>query len=111
MTRDIDSIGGDERFKDMVWEILQLHARKQADYGTDVDPFANVRASADFGIPAWIGVGIRMQDKMKRLQTMSKKGLLHNESLLDSFMDLAVYGAIGAVLVKELDDGQSPSAS
>lgn len=101
--RDIDTLGGDPRFKDMMWDILLLHARKQADYGTDEDPFANVRASQDFGIPAWIGVAIRMQDKMRRLMTMARKGTLTNESLLDSFQDLSVYGGIGAVLVKEGD--------
>ncbi len=105
--RNIDDIEGDDRFKDMIWEILLLHARKQKDYGTSEDPFANVRAATDFGVPAWIGVAIRMNDKMRRLMSMARKGKLNNESLLDSFQDLSVYGAIGAVLVNESQKDQS----
>ncbi len=35
-----------ERFHTTVAELAHLHDRKQADYGRDSDPFANVRAAA-----------------------------------------------------------------
>lgn len=99
--RDIDTLAGDPRFKDLVWEALELHARKQSDYGQDDDPLANVRASEGFGIPAWVGCAIRANDKMRRLMTFAKKGELANESVRDSMLDLAVYAFIMAVLYDE----------
>lgn len=78
-----------------------MHDQKQADYGTDIDPFANVRASERFGIPAWVGAILRGNDKMARLQTFIRKGELKNESVEDSLKDLAVYAIIGLVLFEE----------
>lgn len=101
-----------ERKHDNSWQFVAvldkleaLHRQKQNDYGTNVDPYANVRASEAFGLPAWIGVAIRMQDKMKRLQTASTQHIqtgevhLSNETLEDTFMDLAVYGIIGLIML------------
>jgi hypothetical protein len=84
-----------------------LHDRKQADYGRGDDPFANVRASEDFGVAGWIGTVIRANDKMKRIQTAAAQYLttgkvhLANEGLIDAFDDLAVYAVIARVLFEE----------
>jgi len=88
-------------FESVLREMLALHAKKNQDYGTDVDPFANVRASEDFGIPAWLGSVIRANDKMTRLKTYAGKGQLANESVEDSLIDLANYAVIGLVLFRE----------
>jgi hypothetical protein len=74
---------------------------KQSDYGRANDPFANVRASEDFGIEGWIGALVRMNDKMRRLQKAAQGGTMANESVEDSFMDLAVYAVIGLILYQE----------
>ena len=89
------------RFHELLEIAGKTHDAKQADYGRGDDPFANVRASADFGVPSWVGCMIRANDKMRRLQTMAIKGSLVNESVLDSFMDLAVYALIGYVLFEQ----------
>ena len=88
-------------FEVIVQEILATHYKKQADYGRTGDPFANVRASEDFGIPGWVGCAVRMNDKMRRIQTAATGKKLSNESLRDSFLDLAVYSIIGIVLLEE----------
>ncbi len=90
-----------EEFHGILKEVGAMHDKKQKDYGTDEDPFANVRASQDFGIPAWIGCMVRANDKMRRLQTAAIKGELANESAEDAFMDMAVYAIIGLILYKE----------
>lgn len=98
---------GSYRFVEILDRLETLHRQKQNDYGTSGDPYANVRASEGFGMPAWLGVAVRMQDKMKRLQTagtqyIQKGGVsLSNESLEDTFMDLAVYAIIGLVMLEE----------
>lgn len=92
---------GSIRFHAILKELGDLHDKKQADYGTDNDPFANVRASERFGIPAWVGSVLRGNDKMARLQTFIRKGTLKNESVEDSLRDLAVYAIIALVLLEE----------
>jgi len=89
------------RFHELLAEAGKMHDLKQQDYGTDTDPFANVRASQDWGIPGWVGCMVRATDKVKRLQKFAQKGELRNESVKDSFMDLAVYALIGYVLYEE----------
>ena len=94
-------MAGDPRLHRLLDEIKELHDRKQADYGREDDPFANVRASEDFGVEPWIGCMIRANDKMRRVQSMALKGQLENESLEDSLMDMAVYSLIAIILYRE----------
>ncbi len=88
-------------FQKILEEIENLHDKKQKDYGRDKDPFANVRASVDFGVPSWVGTMIRANDKMRRIQTFTQKGVLANEGVRDSLIDLAVYTIIALVLYDE----------
>jgi len=96
---------GSEDFHAELKELGNLHDKKQRDYGTEGDPFANVRAAEDFGVPAWLGCLIRMNDKMTRLKNFAKKGELANEGVEDSLRDLAVYSLIALCLYREADDG------
>lgn len=91
-----------ERFHTLLKEIGELHDKKQADYGRDNDPFANVRGTEEWGQPGWVGAMIRATDKLRRLQKVARGGTLENETARDSFMDLAVYAIIGLVLYDEL---------
>ena len=103
----------EDPFLTIATELVDLHDRKGADYGTDSDPYANVRMSEGFGIPAWMGVAIRMNDKIKRLQTAGTQLVregevsLANEGLEDAFLDLAVYGIIGIIMVREWTEAQA----
>lgn len=95
------------RFHELLSEAGELHDDKQADYGLDSDPFANVRASSAWGMPAWVGAMVRATDKVRRLQTYARKGELRNESVIDAFMDLAVYALIARILYEEeVDRGE-----
>jgi hypothetical protein len=93
---------GDPRFHALLKEIADLHDLKQADYGTGEDPLANIRASELWGIPAWVGAMVRLNDKVKRLQSLRKKGSLANESAKDSFLDVAVYSLLAYILYTEV---------
>ena len=90
-----------ERFHQILKELGDLHDLKQQDYGRGNDPFANVRASSDWGVSVWIGCMIRATDKVKRLQSFALKGSLANEGVEDSLRDLAVYSIIGLILYEE----------
>lgn len=97
--------GGSARFHQILVELAELHDRKQADYGIATDPFANVRASSDFGIKPWVGAMLRGNDKMQRIKSFIANGNLKNESLEDSLRDLAVYCIIALVLREEENAG------
>lgn len=92
-------------FLNTLTEMLELHDRKQKDYGTKESPFANVRASEDLGVEPWIGGLIRMNDKMRRLHKAANGGEMANESVEDSLLDLAVYAVITLILYKETHNG------
>ena len=94
-----------DRFEEIVQGILELHRKKAQDYGSDGDQYANVRASQEFGIEPWVGAALRLNDKVQRLKSMVQKGRLVNESILDSFDDVAVYAVIARVLYEESQEG------
>jgi hypothetical protein len=85
-------------------EMKTLSMKKQADYGSEEDPFANVREGAiAMGMRPWIGAALRMNDKMRRINKAARLGpeSLENDSLLDDFIDMALYSAIAKVLLEE----------
>lgn len=90
-----------ERFHAILREHAELHDKKQADYGRGDDPFANIRASDEWGIKPWVGAMIRLNDKVRRLQGFALKGSLANESVEDSLRDIAVYATIALVLYEQ----------
>lgn len=92
---------GHPEYMRLLDEMKALHVRKAADYGRGADPFANVRSSSEFGLPGWLGVMIRANDKMHRIKSFAQNGALKNESLEDSLMDLAAYALIALVLYRE----------
>ena len=96
---------GDPRFHALLKELGELHDRKQADYGRDDDPLANIRGSLEWGIQPWVGALVRLNDKVRRLQRYAQKGSLANESAEDSMKDIAVYALLALILKREQDDG------
>jgi hypothetical protein len=92
-------------FAAVLAELQALHTVKGADYGREGDPYANCRASEEWGIPAWVGTLIRANDKMRRLQKAAAGGTLANEGIEDSLRDLAVYAVIALILWREQDMG------
>ena len=91
------------RFSEKIAQVKETHERKCLDYGSDADPFNNVRASQDFGIPPWIGAMVRLNDKVTRLKSLAQNGRLHNETAADSFLDIAVYALIAWCLYEEAE--------
>jgi hypothetical protein len=94
-------------FLEILEEMRSLSMKKQADYGSDEDPFHNVRASEQFGMPAWVGAGIRISDKVRRLQkaAISGQDSLECDSIEDDLIDIAVYGAIGLLMFRQAQRG------
>lgn len=89
------------RFDEAVERVRAIHAKKSKDYGTAQDPFANVRSAADWGVPSWVGAGIKIGDKLQRLKSQAHRGWVANESIEDSFLDIATYALIGLLLFED----------
>ena len=73
-------------FKGICQEIVSLHEKKNKDYGNAAD--ASYR---EFGIVSYV---IRLNDKMNRLKSLTKPGVIQevkDESIEDTLMDLAAY--------------------
>jgi dsDNA-specific endonuclease/ATPase MutS2 len=90
-----------EKFEEVLSEVLALHTRKSKDYGSDEDPLANIKASAEFGVEPWIGALVRLNDKIYRLKRHASGHALANETAEDSLIDICVYAPIALVLFRE----------
>jgi len=104
-------VSGDARFHALLAEIAELHDKKQQDYGRTADPFANVRATEEWGMPGWVGAMMRLNDKVRRLQKFAQVGSLANESAEDSMRDIAVYALIALILYRESVSAQPVSSA
>lgn len=73
-------------FDGICQEMIELHRRKNKDYGN-----AAHESYKEFGLISYV---IRLNDKMKRLKSLTKPGVeqeVKNESIEDTLMDLAAY--------------------
>lgn len=82
-------------------ECLVICDNKNADYATKADFYANFRSVETVGLPMWVGVFIRFQDKYSRLtgfiRRFNQTGKISsavNESIEDTLKDGINYLAI-----------------
>lgn len=97
------------KYHEILTEAQALHDIKAQGYGSDEDPYANMRMSEAFGIPAVIGIGMRMNDKMTRIKNGSRRMLedgvpMDGDTLRDSFLDMINYAAFGVMFLDELEN-------
>lgn len=78
--------------------LVLLHQRKAADYGSEDDPLANLRASESLGVAAWRGAWLRLKDKIFRMDAYFTRGRLKNEGVRDTLDDLASYSILTGIL-------------
>lgn len=77
---------------------------KNNDYsGGNPDALANFRGSQQYGVHPAVGLLIRMGDKMMRVSTFARKGMLEvkDESVLDSVADMINYPVLLYGILKE----------
>ena len=74
---------------------MTLHAKKNHDYGN-----AAHESYKEFGLISYV---IRLNDKMKRLKSLTKPGVeqeVKSESIEDTLMDLAAYAIMAIESVR-----------
>ena len=89
---------GHPRFLALLDDMRAMHIAKSADYGTNADVYANYRRAERLGVDPALGIALRMEDKMARIENYFKGGTLTCESVFDALMDLAGY-ALGAIVI------------
>lgn len=93
----------DTRFKEfdsIIEKMKEIHHDKNHDYAGSGEYLSNLTGCKRMGLSAWKGTLVRMQDKMSRLENFAKQNELKvkNESVEDTFIDLAVYSILGLIL-------------
>ena len=87
-----------EEFKSITSQILNTYIKKNHDYGNSFD-----KSMDEFGIASAI---IRMNDKLERLKTLSKKeSMVKDESVQDTLLDLANYAIMTVMYLKKQNHG------
>ena len=95
-----------EKFNQLLDEIKKIHADKNHDYATNEDSLSNLKLCKTLiGIPSWVGVVVRILDKVSRVAEFARKGELKvkSESIKDSLIDLSVYSLLAVLLLEEED--------
>ena len=90
-------------FQDMQFEQWELFCKKQKDYGPkNISVGTNLETPEEVKL-ALTGLWFRMNDKMQRFQQIVMNNQEpENESLMDSFMDLANYALIAQLVKKQV---------
>ena|SRR5215213_7842138 len=94
-------MAGDPRYKAFLDEQWELHKEKSAGYGTEDDPFANLRSTEWIGVPAWKMCLVKASDKWFRIQQHLAKGVIPGDSLENDLRDMANYLGYAKILYEE----------
>ena len=83
----------EELFKEITEEMYKIYKMKNEDYGSSVSD-----TYKDFGI---VSFWVRIQDKVNRLKTLTKKeSLVKDEKIEDTLLDLANYSILALIELK-----------
>ena len=86
-----------EEFKSITSQMHDTYIKKNHDYGNSFG-----KSMDEFGIASAI---IRMNDKLERLKTLSKKeSMVKDESVKDTLLDLANYAIMTVMYLKKHED-------
>lgn len=96
-------------FERVLIDIVDTNRRKRKDYATDGDPFSNFTLTSELmgvdGFDAVESALFNVCQKLARLRALRMNGRMdnpENESVLDSYLDLAVYSVITYALARQL---------
>jgi hypothetical protein len=91
--------GGHKRYWKLLFKMVHLCLRKGNDYSGENPPLYNLRSSLRINISPWVGVLIRLQDKMGRAETKACGVEWQVEEDMDELgVDIANYALFMACL-------------
>ncbi len=82
---------------------LKIMVGKNKDYSAESGPFGNFMVSESFGVPAELGIIIRITDKLKRIESFIRAGtlLVKDESVKDTAVDVINYIVLLMGIIEE----------
>ena len=81
-------------FKEITEDMLKLYEAKNTDYGASVSD-----TYRDFGLVSFL---VRIQDKLNRLKTLSKRdALVVDEKIEDTLIDMANYSILALIELRK----------
>lgn len=89
-----------------VQKMVKLCLKKNSDYANSEDFLKNFKRVENLGLTPLMGVLIRMEDKVSRIENIVKTGKtnVEDERLEDSLRDLANYAMIAILCLMEERD-------
>lgn len=98
----IKNFKGHTEFLNVLYQMATTHSAKSNDYATAEEALKNLKLSEHLEIlPAWKSTYIRILDKVSRLANAFKDKNMKNESVEDTFLDLANYAVLALLLYQE----------
>lgn len=91
-------MAADPKVKETLLRLADIYERKNSCYSAG-DPWATLEASREFGVHPVINMLCRVNEKMKRIQSLLKpvESIDVSESVQDSMLDMAVYLVLASV--------------
>ena len=86
-------------FDDVLVEINKLHVDKSLQYGTNEDPYANIRRSEEFGLKPWVYCAVECGNCLKRLENIAKGRNV--EDPINAFNDLATWAILSRLFFEK----------
>lgn len=99
-------MSGHPKYKAILDRMWDLHCEKALAYGSDADPLANLRESADIGIEPWRGCVSEVNSAFYRVKNHCKRGHLKNDSLANALMDSAAFCLLALLFLEEEQDAE-----
>lgn len=93
-----------QAFKEVQQEQYELFAGKMLDYGLDNIALGSTLTEVEDIQLSLTGIWLRVNDKVNRLKNMLKrkgKNYVKDEPMIDSFIDIANYGIIAMLVMKD----------
>jgi hypothetical protein len=102
-------------FECVLRKIVLTNRKKREDYAQDGNPFSNFEDTAWItasGLPEWSAL-FNVAQKLSRLKSLCSNGRLNdprNESVADTYLDLAVYAVIAHAIYVQRTDPTYPAS-
>ena len=92
-----------QEFREIQKEMYEMFARKHLDYGLNNIALGGDLTNDDDKKFSLTGLTIRLTDKISRLKNLliNGKNFVKGEGMEDTFIDIANYGIIGLLLLKD----------
>lgn len=100
------------RFDELLAEMKAIHDAKRSDYAPG-DELGNFRLAELAGVPAWVGILIRLTDKISRACSFAKteRYAVKDEGLRDTLIDAANYALLALIAYEQHEAEQTVTPS